>query len=107
MPEDTSDISDITSNSSVCQKSKTCKSLEDKMMDEILDEAHKKRVSDSIRQRKREEKLQYRSPNQEALSISQNTVSTFHERKNEQGLIREIISFKEEKHVTEISANLV
>ncbi|CAG8619101.1 3940_t:CDS:2, partial [Ambispora gerdemannii] len=34
-----------------------------------------------------------------------NTASTSHERKNEQGLIREMISSKEEKHVTEISAN--
>ncbi|CAG8567319.1 9322_t:CDS:2 [Ambispora leptoticha] len=42
---------------------------------------------------------------QEVPSISQNTASTSHERKNEQGLIREMISSKEEKHVTEISAN--
>ncbi|CAG8684867.1 248_t:CDS:1, partial [Ambispora gerdemannii] len=34
-----------------------------------------------------------------------NTASTSHERKNEQGLIREMISSEEEKHVTEISAN--
>ncbi|CAG8502301.1 11293_t:CDS:10, partial [Acaulospora colombiana] len=45
MPEHASDISDITSNSGICQKSKTCKSLEDKMMDEILDKAQKKRMS--------------------------------------------------------------
>jgi len=57
-----------------------------------------------MRERNREKKLQCESPSQEAHSISQNTASiTFHERKNEQGLIREMILSEEEKHVTEIS----
>ncbi|CAG8607503.1 5646_t:CDS:2, partial [Acaulospora morrowiae] len=90
--------SDIASNS---------KSLEDKVINEFLDESYKKRVSDDIRQRKHEKKLQCGSPSQEAPSTSQNTASTSHKRKNEQRLIREIISSKEEKHVNEISANLV
>ncbi|CAG8641503.1 646_t:CDS:2, partial [Paraglomus occultum] len=63
------------------------KSLEDIEIDEFLDSEDKKREADSI---------------------SQNTASTTsRERKNEQGLIREMILSKEEKHVTEISANLV
>ncbi|CAG8762616.1 12465_t:CDS:2, partial [Racocetra fulgida] len=36
MSENISDISDIASNSGVCQKSKTCKSLEDKVIDKFL-----------------------------------------------------------------------
>ncbi|CAG8806144.1 36751_t:CDS:2 [Gigaspora margarita] len=84
------------------------KSLEDIEIDKFLDSENKKRVSNEIRQRNREEKLQCDSASQGAHSISQNTASTTsRERKNEQGLIREMISSKEEKHVTEISANLV
>ncbi|CAG8632641.1 1680_t:CDS:2, partial [Ambispora gerdemannii] len=87
------------------------KTLEDKETNAFLNEVDKKRVSDEIRQRSREKKLQCELPSQEAHSISQNTASTtsttFHERKNERDLIREMISSKEEKHVTEILANLV
>ncbi|GBB97584.1 hypothetical protein RclHR1_30020005 [Rhizophagus clarus] len=66
------------------------KSSEEKETVAFLNEEHKKRVSEEIRQRNREKKLQ---------------------QKNEQGLIQEINSSMEEKHilltVTEISANLV
>ncbi|CAG8625674.1 9936_t:CDS:2 [Paraglomus brasilianum] len=80
------------------------KSLEDIEIDEFLYSKDKKRVSNMMRERNREKKLQCESPSQEAHSISQNTASiTSRERKNEQGLIREMILSEEEKHVTEIS----
>ncbi|CAG8529939.1 18421_t:CDS:10, partial [Gigaspora rosea] len=57
---------------------------------------NKKRVSNEIRQRNREEKLQCDLASQEAHSISQNTTSTTScELKNKQGLIQEMISSKE------------
>ena len=66
------------------------KSSEEKETVAFLNEEHKKRVSEEIRQRNREKKLQ---------------------QKNEQDLIQEINSSMKEKHilptVTEISANLV
>ena len=43
-----SDISDIASNSGICQKSKTHKSLEDEEIDEFLDTKRKERVSEEI-----------------------------------------------------------
>ena len=68
----------------------SAKSSEEKETDAFLNEVDKKMISDRIRQRNREKKLQ---------------------RKNEQGLIQEINSSTKEKHilptVTEISANLV
>ncbi|CAG8509315.1 9791_t:CDS:2 [Acaulospora morrowiae] len=57
MSENASDISDIASNSGVCHKLKTRKSLKDKVIDEFLEDVHKKKISDEIRQRKHEEKL--------------------------------------------------
>ncbi|CAB4388234.1 unnamed protein product [Rhizophagus irregularis] len=70
--------------------SPSAKSSEEKKTVAFLNEEHKKRVSEEIRQRNREKKLK---------------------RKNEQGLIQEINSSTKEKHilptVTEISANLV
>ncbi|GBC49026.2 kinase-like domain-containing protein [Rhizophagus irregularis DAOM 181602=DAOM 197198] len=68
----------------------SAKSSEEKETDAFLNEVDKKMISDRIRQRNREKKLQ---------------------RKNEQGLIQEINSSMKEKHilsaVTEISANQV
>ncbi|CAG8735205.1 14455_t:CDS:1, partial [Acaulospora morrowiae] len=58
MSKNVSDISDITSNSGVCQKSKTHKSLKDKVINEFLEDVHKKKISNKIRQRKHEEKFQ-------------------------------------------------
>src|ERR1044072_3043421 len=70
--------------------SPSAKSSEEKETDAFLNEVDKKMISDRIRQRNREKKLQ---------------------RKNEQGLIQEINSSMKEKHilsaVTEISANQV
>ncbi|CAB4479161.1 unnamed protein product [Rhizophagus irregularis] len=51
------------------------KSLEDKETDAFLDEEHKKKVSDEIRQRNREKKLLHESANQEASSFSQDISS--------------------------------
>ena len=54
--------SDSTFNSNVCKPIHTeTKSLEDKEMDDFLDEVHKKRVSDEIRQRNKEKKIQRES----------------------------------------------
>ena len=68
----------------------SAKSSEEKETVAFLNEGHKKRVSEEIRQRNREKKLQ---------------------RKNEQGLIQEINSSMKEQHipsaVAEISANQV
>ena len=68
--------------------SPSAKSSEEKETVAFLNEEHKKKVSEEIRQRNREKKLQ---------------------RKNEQGLIQEINSSMKEKQilsaVTEISAN--
>ncbi len=50
-------------------------SLEDKETDAFLNEMHKKKVSDEIRQRNREKKLLHESANQEASSISQDISS--------------------------------
>ncbi|CAJ0845102.1 2658_t:CDS:2 [Entrophospora sp. SA101] len=71
-------------------KQLTSHQSEEKETDAFLNKMDKKRISDRIRQRNREKKLQ---------------------RKNEQGLIQEINSSMKEKHilsaVTEISANQV
>ncbi len=54
--------SDSTFNSNVCKPIRTeTKSLEDKETDDFLDEVHKKRVSDEIRQRNKEKKIQRKS----------------------------------------------
>ena len=54
--------SDSTFNSNVCKPIRTeTKSLEDKETDDFLDEVHKKRVSDEIRQRNKEKKIQRES----------------------------------------------
>ncbi|CAB5362856.1 unnamed protein product [Rhizophagus irregularis] len=70
--------------------SPSAKPSEEKETVAFLNEEHKKRVSEEIRQRNREKKLQ---------------------RKNEQGMIQEVNSSMKEKHflpvVTEISANQV
>ncbi|CAG8499178.1 12213_t:CDS:2 [Ambispora leptoticha] len=85
-------VSEVSSKSKI-QFSYTSKQkiLADKETDAFLNEVHKKRVSNEIRQRNRKEKLQYKSSSQEAHSIFQNTISTTsttsHERKNEQSLI--------------------
>ncbi|GES98558.1 hypothetical protein GLOIN_2v1778212 [Rhizophagus clarus] len=50
-------------------------SLEDKETDAFLNEVHKKKVSDEIRQRNREKKLLHESANHEASSISQDISS--------------------------------
>jgi len=50
-------------------------SLEDKETDAFLNEVHKKKVSDEIRQRNREKKLLHELANQEASSISQDISS--------------------------------
>ena len=50
-------------------------SLEDKETDAFLNEVHKKKISDEIRQRNREKKLLHESANQEASSISQDISS--------------------------------
>ena len=53
-----SNTSDSTFNSNACKPIRTeTKSLEDKEMDDFLDEEYKRKVSDEIRQRKRERKL--------------------------------------------------
>ena len=49
--------------------------MEERETDTFLDEVHKKRVSDEIRQRNREKKLLHESANQEAFSISQDISS--------------------------------
>ena len=57
-----SNTSDSTFNSNVCKPIRTeTKSLEDKETDDFLDEVHKKRVSDEIRQRNKEKKIQRES----------------------------------------------
>src|SRR5437763_13058346 len=54
--------SDSTFNSNVCKPIRTeTKSLEDKETDDFLDEVHKKKVSDEIRQRNKEKKIQRES----------------------------------------------
>ncbi|PKY59176.1 hypothetical protein RhiirA4_550285, partial [Rhizophagus irregularis] len=54
-----SNTSDSTFNSNACKPIRTeTKSLEDKETDDFLDEQYKRKVSDEIRQRKREKKLQ-------------------------------------------------
>src|SRR3989440_559007 len=54
--------SDSTFNSNVCKPIRTVtKSLKDKETDDFLDEVHKKRVSDEIRQRNKEKKIQRES----------------------------------------------
>ncbi|RIA87205.1 hypothetical protein C1645_740298 [Glomus cerebriforme] len=54
-----SNTSDSTFNSNACKPIRTeTKSLEDKETDDFLDEKYKRKVSDEIRQRKREKKLQ-------------------------------------------------
>src|SRR6266540_3595850 len=54
--------SDSTFNSNVCKPIHTeTKSLEDKETDDFLDEVYKKRVSDEIRQRNKEKKIQRES----------------------------------------------
>jgi len=54
--------SDSIFNSNVCKPIRTeTKSLEDKETDDFLDEVHKKRVSDEIRQRNKEKKIQRES----------------------------------------------
>src|SRR5919206_643666 len=54
-----SNISDSTFNSNACKPIRIeTKSLEDKETDDFLDEEYKRKVSDEIRQRKREKKLQ-------------------------------------------------
>ncbi|PKK58917.1 hypothetical protein RhiirC2_871414, partial [Rhizophagus irregularis] len=54
-----SNTSDSTFNSNVCKPIRTeTKSLEVKEMDNFFDEVHKKRVSDEIRQRNKEKKIQ-------------------------------------------------
>src|SRR2546429_32050 len=50
-------------------------SLKDKETDAFLNEVHKKKVSDEIRQHNREKKLLYKSANQEVSSISQDISS--------------------------------
>ncbi|GET62988.1 zinc finger BED domain-containing protein RICESLEEPER 2-like [Rhizophagus irregularis DAOM 181602=DAOM 197198] len=51
--------SDNTFNSNVCKPIRTkTKSLEYKETDDFLDEIHKKRISDKIRQRNKEKKIQ-------------------------------------------------
>src|SRR6266498_1156855 len=52
------------------------KTPEDKKTDAFLNEVHKKGVSEEIRQRNREKKLQHEALSQEVHSISQNTAST-------------------------------
>ncbi|PKB93504.1 hypothetical protein RhiirA5_507949 [Rhizophagus irregularis] len=57
-----SNTSDSTFNSNVCKPIRTeTKSLEVKETDDFLDEVHKKRVSDEIRQRNKEKKIQRES----------------------------------------------
>ncbi|GET55241.1 hypothetical protein GLOIN_2v1738149 [Rhizophagus irregularis DAOM 181602=DAOM 197198] len=57
-----SNTSDSTFNSNVCKPIRTeTKSLEDKGTDDFLDEVRKKRVSDEIRQRNKEKKIQRES----------------------------------------------
>ncbi|CAG8666338.1 17255_t:CDS:1 [Acaulospora morrowiae] len=106
-----SGISDITSNpdkyqeetkSRVTNSSPTTtiytklKSSKEKEVDDFFDLLEKERISNIMRERNREKKFQCESPSQEAHSVSQNTASTPHGRKNEQGLIREMILSKEE-----------
>src|SRR5581483_9667355 len=56
-----SNTSDSTFNSNVCKPICTeTKLLEDKEMDDFLDKVHKKRISDEIRQRNKEKKIQYK-----------------------------------------------
>ncbi|RGB25865.1 hypothetical protein C1646_722621 [Rhizophagus diaphanus] len=57
-----SNTSDSTFNSNVCKPIHTeTKSLEVKEMDNFFDEVHKKRVSNEIRQRNKEKKIQHES----------------------------------------------
>ncbi|CAG8484611.1 5655_t:CDS:2 [Acaulospora morrowiae] len=117
-----SGISDITSNpdkhqeetkSRVTNSSPTTttytklKLLKEKEVDDFFDLLEKERISNIMRERNRKKKFQCESPSQEAYSVSQNTASMSHGWKNEQGLIREMILSKKEKHMTEISANLI
>ncbi|RIB26462.1 hypothetical protein C2G38_2163301 [Gigaspora rosea] len=81
-------IPDITNSNiyqPICTESKL---LEDIEINKFLDSENKKRPGG-------------------ILDFPDTASTTSYEWKNEHGLIREMISFKEEKHVTEISANLV
>ncbi|CAG8626353.1 178_t:CDS:2, partial [Diversispora eburnea] len=109
MSENASDISDTTSNSGVCQKSKTRKSLEDEEIDEFLNLKCKERKSEEIIQAIKEKKLW----DQDLSSINQdqtrkdmyilNQKSPIVQ-KIEQGIIQEVILFiQKEKILTSLT----
>ncbi|UZO26439.1 uncharacterized protein OCT59_018664 [Rhizophagus irregularis] len=65
----------VTSGDAFSDNSNT-ESLKDKKMDDFLDEVHKKKISDEIRERKQEEKLHRESIAQDSL-ISRNIKTVF------------------------------
>ncbi|RHZ81310.1 hypothetical protein Glove_122g26 [Diversispora epigaea] len=127
MSKNASDISDAASNSGVCQKSKTRKSLEDEEIDEFLDSKCKERVSKEIIQAIKEKKLRDQDlssinqdqtrkdtyiSNQKSPPIIQVRKAEFHSsevkipynQKIEQGIIQEVILFiQKEKILTSLT----
>ncbi|GBC15884.2 hypothetical protein GLOIN_2v1738149 [Rhizophagus irregularis DAOM 181602=DAOM 197198] len=99
-----SNTSDSTFNSNVCKPIRTeTKSLEVKETDDFFDEVHKKRVSDEIRQRNKEKKIQCESTVPSDLSCvtetslrnhdeNENSVQKMPERLNEDVFQRELDS---------------
>jgi regulator of replication initiation timing len=80
--------SDSTFNSNVCKPIRTeTKSLEDKETDDFLDEVHKKRVSDEIRQRNKEKKIQRESTVPSDLSCVTETSLRNHDENTKTGNI--------------------
>ncbi|CAG8762177.1 21272_t:CDS:2, partial [Gigaspora rosea] len=98
------------------------KSSEDKKTDSFLDEVHKKKVSNEIRQRNREKKLLRESstkdlsrdvrslcdlPKGPASSVTQDKESRSHKKKEAENIVQDIFDFTmdgfEKNHMTEIS----
>ncbi|UZO22123.1 uncharacterized protein OCT59_014495 [Rhizophagus irregularis] len=85
-----SNTSDSTFNSNVCKPIRTeTKSLEDKGTDDFLDEVRKKRVSDEIRQRNKEKKIQRESTVPSDLSCVTETSLRNHD--ENESLVTEIV----------------
>ncbi|GET03405.1 hypothetical protein GLOIN_2v1598257 [Rhizophagus clarus] len=87
---------------------------EDKEMDAFLDEVHKKKVSNEIRQRNREKKLLRESSTKDlsvskgpASSVTQDKEPRSHKKKEAENIVQDVFDFtmdgSEKKHVTEIS----
>ena len=91
---------------------------EDKETDAFLDEVHKKKVSDEIRQRNREKKLLRESSTKDSSgnvftkvnptsSVTQDKESRSHKKKEAENIVQDVFDFtmdgSEKNHMTEIS----